>query len=214
MEAEIEEIVVSLTPTSGLVFDFNSVASLRQNHKISSNTPLPATLSIQQISHLTNSLTNSTKTLKLISSPSHSPITSSIIEAYWENKALQRTTHIPTSSKDQPYYNPSPTSLIYTSPLQHVYSLLQALNRYYITAEACKYGGDLLLYKHDPFVCHSSFIVIVKENSESRIDFLDLISAARLGTNVAKRIVYATADVEGDGHAKELSSFGVDWAGF
>ncbi|KNE58047.1 hypothetical protein AMAG_04873 [Allomyces macrogynus ATCC 38327] len=62
---------------------------------------------------------------------------------------------------------------------------------------ASKFAGDFLVYQDDPMACHSAAIVHVlppvSRNAPSPlVDLRDWVTAARLGTNAKKTVVYAT----------------------
>ncbi|KAF9275010.1 tRNA-splicing endonuclease subunit Sen34 [Mortierella alpina] len=62
----------------------------------------------------------------------------------------------------------------------HLWKSLQ-----FYLAPGMKFGGDYLLYRNDPLVCHASFIASVKDKDEP-LSLTDLASSARLASTVQK----------------------------
>lgn len=63
---------------------------------------------------------------------------------------------------------------------------------YYITVNACKFGGDYLIYPGDPCVYHSKYILLcLNEYDYKNITFKQLIHFGRMATNVKKTFVIA-----------------------
>ncbi|KAF9939943.1 p21 protein (Cdc42 Rac)-activated kinase [Mortierella alpina] len=62
----------------------------------------------------------------------------------------------------------------------HLWGSLQ-----FYLAPGMKFGGDYLLYRNDPLVCHASFIASVKDQDEP-LSLTDLASSARLASTVQK----------------------------
>eukprot|EP00126_Sphaerothecum_destruens_P009610 Sdes_comp20550_c0_seq1m15279 len=66
---------------------------------------------------------------------------------------------------------------------------------YYLTGGS-KFGGDFLVYKGDPFLYHSDFIVIILPHPDHLMSCMDLIRYGRLATSVRKKALLAS--VQGD----------------
>ncbi|KAG9325826.1 hypothetical protein KVV02_005750 [Mortierella alpina] len=62
----------------------------------------------------------------------------------------------------------------------HLWGSLQ-----FYLAPGMKFGGDYLLYRNDPLVCHASFVASVKDKDEP-LSLTDLASSARLASTVQK----------------------------
>ncbi|KAF9334567.1 tRNA-splicing endonuclease subunit [Podila minutissima] len=101
----------------------------------------------------------------------------------------------------------------------------------YFLAPGMKFGGDYLLYKKDPLVCHSSLIASIRGIDEA-LSLIDLANFARLASSVQKRHLLCSIDQQapeparntfGDntqGQIKFTATknsvviFAVEWAGF
>ncbi|KAG0015425.1 tRNA-splicing endonuclease subunit [Entomortierella chlamydospora] len=68
-----------------------------------------------------------------------------------------------------------------------VFIHLWASLRFFI-APGIKFGGDYLLYRNDPLICHASLIATVDE-AEAPLSLADLASSARLASTVQKQHV-------------------------
>ncbi|KAG0025087.1 tRNA-splicing endonuclease subunit [Podila clonocystis] len=101
----------------------------------------------------------------------------------------------------------------------------------YFLAPGMKFGGDYLLYKKDPLVCHSSLIASIRGIDEA-LTLTDLANFARLASSVQKRHLLCSTDQQ-EPPAKSASKdphkgqfkptataknsvviFAVEWAGF
>ncbi|KYQ89373.1 hypothetical protein DLAC_11803 [Tieghemostelium lacteum] len=78
---------------------------------------------------------------------------------------------------------------------------------YYISGGS-KFGGTFLAYKGDPFLYHSTFIVLVKDHNDT-FTSLDLITSTRLSVNVNKTFVLASLDPL----SKKIQYISVTWKG-
>ena len=109
---------------------------------------------------------------------------------------------INTRSDHLPWYQPRPLSNHAISSLQQsrnrtaierqrdkmrssVFLNLWDLQKYFV-APGLKFGGDYLLYKQDPLICHASFVASVKDMDEP-LTLTDLATSARLATTVQKK---------------------------
>ncbi|KAF8979787.1 tRNA-splicing endonuclease subunit [Entomortierella lignicola] len=61
----------------------------------------------------------------------------------------------------------------------------------FFVAPGMKFGGDYLLYKNDPLICHASLIATVKE-AETPLSLADIASSARLASAVQKQHLFCT----------------------
>ncbi|KAG0271957.1 hypothetical protein BGZ95_000171 [Linnemannia exigua] len=50
-----------------------------------------------------------------------------------------------------------------------------------------KFGGDYLLYRNDPLVCHASLVASIKEPNDDTTALIDLANSARLVSTVQKQ---------------------------
>ncbi|XP_075932568.1 tRNA-splicing endonuclease subunit Sen34 isoform X1 [Anarhichas minor] len=66
---------------------------------------------------------------------------------------------------------------------------------FYLTS-AGKFGGDFLVYPGDPLRFHAHFIAICVSKNES-VGLLDLLSVARLGSNVKKTVLLCSPGPDG-----------------
>jgi tRNA-intron lyase len=122
-----------------------------------------------------------------------------------------------------------------------VFEHLWTDHRFFI-APGMKFGGDYLLYRNDPLVCHASLVASVKEPDEkASLSLLDLASNARLVSTVQKQHLLcsvlpsqddatsittgATAEFDttkelinitptASGINRRVVTFAVEWAGF
>ncbi|KAI7821956.1 hypothetical protein BC939DRAFT_504193 [Gamsiella multidivaricata] len=62
---------------------------------------------------------------------------------------------------------------------------LWATEKYFL-APGMKFGGDYLLYKNDPLICHASMIATI-EDRDQPLSLLDLATRARLASTVQKQ---------------------------
>ncbi|KAG0324637.1 tRNA-splicing endonuclease subunit [Podila horticola] len=103
----------------------------------------------------------------------------------------------------------------------------------YFLAPGMKFGGDYLLYKKDPLVCHSSLIASIRSINEP-LALTDLANFARLASSVQKRHLLCSVDqhdpeaepakkIPGDDTQDQIKPtaaknsvviFAVEWAGF
>lgn len=100
----------------------------------------------------------------------------------------------------------------------------------YFLAPGMKFGGDYLLYKKDPLVCHSSLIASIRDIDEP-LSLTDLANFARLASSVQKRHLLCSVDQQEPNPTKNTSGndtqdqikattnssvviFAVEWAGF
>ncbi|GJJ71726.1 tRNA-splicing endonuclease subunit Sen34 [Entomortierella parvispora] len=156
-----------------------------------------------------------------------------------------------TRSDNLPWYQPQPlphpaaTSLQQCDRSVHdrqrdkmratVFANLWDTQKYFV-APGMKFGGDYLLYKQDPLICHASFVASVKEMDES-LTLTDLATSARLATTVQKKHLLCSPSPSGDTRvsdpqipadsspdpiptslspdtANSIAVFAVEWAGF
>ena len=72
-----------------------------------------------------------------------------------------------------------------------IYKYLWSLG-YYLTSNACKFGGDYLVYKGDPYQFHAKFILLcLNEEKFKDIRIRELIHYGRVATNVKKSYLIA-----------------------
>ncbi|KAG0346848.1 tRNA-splicing endonuclease subunit [Podila minutissima] len=100
----------------------------------------------------------------------------------------------------------------------------------YFLAPGMKFGGDYLLYKKDPLVCHSSLIASIRGIDEA-LSLTDLANFARLASSVQKHHLLCSIDQQEPKPArntfgnntqgqikptatKDVVIFAVEWAGF
>ncbi|KAF9369482.1 tRNA-splicing endonuclease subunit [Podila verticillata] len=100
----------------------------------------------------------------------------------------------------------------------------------YFLAPGMKFGGDYLLYKKDPLVCHSSLIASIRDIDEP-LSLTDLANFARLASSVQKRHLLCSVIQQEPKPTKNTSGnntrdqskaatnnsvviFAVEWAGF
>ncbi|KAI1316566.1 hypothetical protein EDD11_009831 [Mortierella claussenii] len=107
----------------------------------------------------------------------------------------------------------------------------------FFLAPGMKFGGDYLVYRKDPLICHASLIATVKEDPHEPLPLLDLVSKARLASTVQKQHLLCavaeedttraikTSDASKNSSSSSSSSnsgsggskimmFTVEWAGF
>ncbi|OCT73183.1 tRNA-splicing endonuclease subunit Sen34 isoform X2 [Xenopus laevis] len=77
----------------------------------------------------------------------------------------------------------------------------------YFLTNGSKFGGDFLVYPGDPMRFHAHFIAICYPYKEE-IALSDIVTAARLGTNVKKTVLLCSADQEG-----EVTFTSLQWSG-
>lgn len=157
-----------------------------------------------------------------------------------------------TRSDNLPWYQPRPLSNPVASSLQqsrdqttmeHQRDLMRAAvfvnlwdSQKYFVAPGLKFGGDYLLYKQDPLICHASFVASVKDMDEP-LTLTDLATSARLATTVQKKHLLCSPSSNSDtllsdpqipddtspnpnpkstspGTANGITVFAVEWAGF
>ncbi|XP_051933512.1 tRNA-splicing endonuclease subunit Sen34 [Hippocampus zosterae] len=78
---------------------------------------------------------------------------------------------------------------------------------FYLTS-AGKFGGDFLVYPGDPLRFHAHFICVCVRADES-VPLLDLLAAARLGSNVKKTLVLCSPHCHGGG----VTYSSLQWSG-
>ncbi|KAI8352736.1 hypothetical protein B0O80DRAFT_499426 [Mortierella sp. GBAus27b] len=61
----------------------------------------------------------------------------------------------------------------------------------YFLAPGMKFGGDYLLYRGDPLICHASLIATV-EDADKALPLADLASSARLSSTVQKQRLFCS----------------------
>jgi tRNA-intron lyase len=100
----------------------------------------------------------------------------------------------------------------------------------FFVAPGMKFGGDYLLYRNDPLVCHASLVASVKEPDEP-LSLVDMANSARLVSTVQKQHLFCSvlpthADVTTDpsiasplspsspGPNRRVVAYAVEWAGF
>ncbi|KAI9233777.1 MAG: hypothetical protein BYD32DRAFT_425095 [Podila humilis] len=100
----------------------------------------------------------------------------------------------------------------------------------YFLAPGMKFGGDYLLYKKDPLVCHSSLIASIRDIDEP-LSLTDLANFARLASSVQKRHLLCSINQKEPKPSKSTSGndtrvqskaatnnsvviFAIEWAGF
>ncbi|KAK4514346.1 uncharacterized protein ATC70_001939 [Mucor velutinosus] len=94
---------------------------------------------------------------------------------------------------------------------------------FYITS-GVKFGGQFLLYPHDPMCVHSEYIVSVKQTKDQEVLPLEIIEMGRAATNVKKTFVLVAAadqkEAEGEQEEQEeqdtnqMVCYSIEWAGF
>ncbi|KAF9910978.1 tRNA-splicing endonuclease subunit [Lobosporangium transversale] len=104
--------------------------------------------------------------------------------------------YLHTLSDCLPYYKPiSPTemSVSWTYPNTTrqqqkvaIFMHLWETHKFFL-APGMKFGGDYLLYKNDPLVCHADLIASVVQCSNQSLPLVDLATHARLATTVQKQ---------------------------
>lgn len=99
----------------------------------------------------------------------------------------------------------------------------------FFVASGMKFGGEYLLYRNDPLVCHASLVASVKELDEP-LSLLDMANSARLVSTVQKQhllcsVLPTHADTKREpstaaplplssGPSRHVVAFAVEWAGF
>ncbi|KAG0212724.1 tRNA-splicing endonuclease subunit [Mortierella sp. GBA30] len=198
---------------------------------------------------LSSAASGATSTVSLTTRPKDTPATKT-------RKAIggSESVVLHTLSDHLPWYSPQITAPVSeagtvvvpsevqdsTMKLQRniVFKHLWASLKCYL-APGMKFGGDYLLYRNDPLVCHASLIVSVKEMS-APLSLTDLASCARLASTVQKQHLICSvtlpqepsptdanpgqdkssqghsADFEEQEHRDECSiiMFAIEWAGF
>ncbi|KAG0308738.1 tRNA-splicing endonuclease subunit [Dissophora globulifera] len=109
-----------------------------------------------------------------------------------------------------------------------IFKHLWATKRFFM-ASGIKFGGDYLLYRNDPLVCHASLIATVVDTDKS-LSLADLACSARLASTVQKqhlicaqikaqsqrRASSASAEMPppNEDHGSGIVLFLIEWAGF
>ncbi|KAM9812721.1 tRNA-splicing endonuclease subunit Sen34 isoform 2-T3 [Syngnathus typhle] len=78
---------------------------------------------------------------------------------------------------------------------------------FYLTS-AGKFGGDFLVYPGDPLRFHAHFICLCLDVDE-RVPLMDLLAAARLGSNVKKTLILCSPNRHGEG----VTYSSLQWSG-
>ncbi|KAF9128775.1 hypothetical protein BGW39_004767 [Mortierella sp. 14UC] len=218
---------VYLTGTEGLVWDIQDVRKLRQDHRIVGS--LAGSLPRSPMQNIFQGLP-----LRLFPEEVSVLLHHGIIDLIVDNTRQQPP---PQQQQQEQQDSKLDASSSTSTPLTDralVFEHLWKDHQFFI-APGMKFGGDYLLYRNDPLVCHASLVASVKEpDEETSLSLLDLASSARLVSTVQKQHLLcsilpfrddtattATAATEvttdtptASGPNHRVVTFAVEWAGF
>ncbi|KAF9909872.1 tRNA-splicing endonuclease subunit Sen34 [Linnemannia zychae] len=157
-----------------------------------------------------------------------------IIDVIVDNPHLPPSPHQQQLEEQSTRLDASTSASTPLSGRAKVFEYLWKDHQFFI-APGMKFGGDYLLYRNDPLVCHASLVASVKEPEEAVLTLLDLASSARLVSTVQKQHMLCsflpsqddTATTTADAATKATTNtpadsvsnsrvvaFAVEWAGF
>ncbi|KAF8949532.1 hypothetical protein BGZ47_000073 [Haplosporangium gracile] len=205
---------VYLTGPEGLVWDIPDVRKLRQDHRIAGS--LAGSLPRSPMQNIFQGLP-----LRLlpeeISVLLHHNIIDLVIDSHNHNQQQHHNADLDTSNM----------GCLHLTDHALVFEHLWKDHRFFI-APGMKFGGDYLLYRNDPLVCHASLVASVKDPEEP-LSLVDMANNARLVSTVQKQhlicsilpdnidatITPSTVTfTPASGSNRHIVAFAVEWAGF
>ncbi|KAG0218778.1 hypothetical protein BGX33_005934 [Mortierella sp. NVP41] len=156
---------VYLAGTEGLVWDIQDVRKLRQDHRIAGS--LAGSLPRSPMQNIFQGLP-----LRLLLEEIFVLHHHGVIDLIIDNNGSinqDESTLTPKNLADR--------SLVF----EHLWK-----DHRFFVAPGMKFGGDYLLYRSDPLVCHASLVASFKEQDEP-LSLTDLVNSARLVSTVQKQ---------------------------
>ncbi|KAK3831573.1 MAG: hypothetical protein J3R72DRAFT_454857 [Linnemannia gamsii] len=175
---------VYLVGTEGLVWDIQDVRKLRQDNRIAGS--LAGSLPRSPMQNIFQGLP-----LRLLPEEISVLLHHEIIELIVDNphhlQPPPQQQQQQQQEQQSAHLDAFPTSTLTDRAL--VFEHLWNTHQFFI-APGMKFGGDYLLYRNDPLVCHASLVASVKEPNDdttASITLIDLANSARLVSTVQKQ---------------------------
>ncbi|KAF9551307.1 hypothetical protein EC957_009191 [Mortierella hygrophila] len=208
---------VHLKGTEGLIWDIQDVRKLRQDHRIAGS--LAGSLPRSPMQNIFQGLP-----LRLLPEEISVLLHHEIIDLVVDNQNHDQQQH------DFSDLDASNTTTSGLTDHAWIFEHLWKDHQFFI-APGMKFGGDYLLYRNDPLVCHASLVASVKEPEEP-LSLVDMANSARLVSTVQKQHLLcsvlpahanATATLTTASTTippplsesnRRIVAFAVEWAGF
>ncbi|KAF9935449.1 hypothetical protein FBU30_000047 [Linnemannia zychae] len=208
---------ICLSNTEGFIWDVQAIKTLRKEHRIVGS--LIGSLPRSPMQNIFQGLP-----LRLLPEEIYVLMNHNIVEFIVDDQQQN------TNALDKPY-------LVAPEYVDRalIFEYLWKVHQFFV-APGMKFGGDYLLYRNDPLVCHASLVASIKEPDEP-LSLIDLVNSARLVSTVQKqhllcsilsspstRAVTTTATTDIENKAIPTSSLpasnhnvvaiAIEWAGF
>ncbi|OAQ31530.1 hypothetical protein K457DRAFT_91973 [Linnemannia elongata AG-77] len=205
---------VHLMGTEGLVWDIQDVRKLRQDHRIAGS--LAGSLPRSTMQNIFQGLP-----LRLLPEEISILLHHDVIELVVDNHGLQRYDGSDPDASNTTISGLTDHALVF----EHLWK-----DQQFFIAPGMKFGGDYLLYRTDPLVCHASLVASVKAPDEP-LSLVDVANSARLVSTVQKQhllcsvlpahanttmtpTTVATTIPPLSESNRRVVAFAVEWAGF
>lgn len=152
------------------------------------------------------------------SSPDPATSTSAIALSMFSSSSFTLPTFIQASPSPLHASRISPPSSVSPSlpPTSRILSLLfsDLYRRGFTLTSGVQYGGDFLLYDHDPSACHSHSVVKAVKDKRGEggvVSGMQLLTMARVGSGVRKSVVLACVDGQAEDESGGVSVDYTTW---